>query len=166
MKWKAVFYSFIAVFMAAGCASRSNTPVPVAEHVDAIGVYDSRAVALAFLRTPCFMQVVHDMECRHCDQELAEMKRMLLPQVHSTAPVDNILGYIGPRIPAVLETADVDLLVSKWDEASCRRYASASQVDVTMLLVAQFNPSRTLVADVLETISFEPLEMDYVEALQ
>jgi hypothetical protein len=166
MKWKTVSYSLIAVFLVAGCTTNRHKPSPAEEQVVAIGVYDSRAVALAFLRTPCFMRVVHDMECRHCNTELDEMKRKLLPQVHSTASVDNILGYIGGQIPDVLETAEVDLLVSKWDETMCRRYASAKQVDVTMLLVAQFNPSQALVSDVLETISFEPLEMQYIEGLQ
>ncbi len=165
MKRKVIVSSFVGAFLVAGCATR-NTGTPQAGRVETLGVYDSRAVALAFMRTPTFTRVVHDMECRHCDKELAEMKRMLLPQVHSTAPVDNILGYIYGELPSVLQTADVDLLASKWDEATLAHYSSAGKVDVTMLLVEQFNPSQQLVTDVLETISFEPLEMEYVETLQ
>jgi len=120
-----------------------------------VGIYDSRAVVVAFARSAAFNQWLGGLKAEHekakasGDQKrVAELEaegearqQLLHMQGFSTAPVTNILFQIKDKLPALKEKAGVTVLVSKWDKDSLARYKEAGLVDVTMALVDAFNPS-------------------------
>jgi hypothetical protein len=126
----------------------------LAEEPERIGVYDSRAIAIAWAGTEIFKSELSDLRRRHAEAEesgdtelaskLESQGRKSQEQLHrqgfSTAPVDGILARFQEPIAAAMEEAGVDLIVSKWDEETLARYASAEQVDITMELVLAMEP--------------------------
>lgn len=114
-----------------------------------IGVYDSRAIAIAWAGTEPFINGIKDLKARHQeakeagDTELAEkleaegiaMQEQMHFQGFSTAPVDNILARFQESMAAAMEEAGVTVIVSKWDEDGLALHTDAEQVDVTMKLV-------------------------------
>lgn len=121
-----------------------------------VGVYDSRAVATAWVRSDAFgqylraqtrdIQSARDRARESGDLELAEeldalgpaMQRRIHEQGFGTAPVDGILARIAEDLPAVAAEAGVDVVVSRW--ALTYRAPDARLVDVTDLLVERFEP--------------------------
>jgi len=124
-----------------------------------IGIYDSRAIAVAYVDSAIFkasegvqldaMQVEYDKAKAAGDQHrVAELKAqgqarqtLLHTQGFSTASVRNILDQIKDKLPAIQAQAGVTALVSKWDQAALATYPDAERVDVTMALVDAFNPT-------------------------
>jgi hypothetical protein len=150
--WMEVTLSATAV-LAAACV-RAPAAAP-AEGVRRIGVYDSRAVAVAWVGSPTFnatMKPLYDeaatAKAAGDAERLKEInakgearQRQLHMQGFSTAPVDDILAHLGERLPAIRQTAGVATLVSKWDKAALARYEGAERVDVTMALVDALEPN-------------------------
>jgi hypothetical protein len=130
------------------------TAAVLAEEPERIGVYDSRAVAIAWAGTDLFKSELGDLRKRHAeaeeagDTELAskleskgrEMQDQLHRQGFSTAPVDGILARFQEPIAAAMERAGVDRIVSKWDEEALAGYGSVERVDITMELVEAMEP--------------------------
>ena len=123
--------------------------IAFAEEPERVGVYDSRAIAIAWAGTEPFITELKDLKTRNNeateagDTELAEkleaegkaMQEKLHFQGFSTAPVDNILAQFQESITAAMEEAGVTVIVSKWDKEGLARYPDVEQVDVTMELV-------------------------------
>jgi hypothetical protein len=150
----------------AGKELRELTHRNATSHVARIGVYDSRAVALTFIKSDRYAQVVADLERRECEAELAELKYQFHAQVLSMASVDNILDYIKDQLPDVAERARIDLILSKWDSESLAAYPSAEQVDITMQLVDVFNPGEEQVKDALATLELDPISLEQAERMR
>lgn len=120
-----------------------------------IGVYDSRAVAIAFAGSSFQQQRMNSLKEAHLRAKesgasgemarlVAEVKKQqadLHLQGFSTAPVDDLLAYIASELPKLEAEARVTKLVSKWNASELKKYANAEQVDVTMKLVDAFQPS-------------------------
>jgi len=122
-----------------------------------IGIFDSRAISLAYYNSDMFFDKMNKIKNKHKDakeagneQLLKELEgqgiseqRLAHMQTFSTASVVDILQNIKDKFPEIAKQAKVNLIVSKWNIA----YEENSDgfVDVTELLVKQFNPSeRTL----------------------
>jgi hypothetical protein len=135
-------------------------------HVARIGIYDSRAVALTFIKSELYAQVAANLESRGRDSELAELKHQFHAQVLSTAPVDNILAYIKDQLPGIADGAQVDLILSKWDSDRLAIYPQVEQVDITMLLVDTFNPGKEQVKDALATMKLPPVSLEQAERMR
>ncbi len=138
----------------------------LAEDKTRIGVYDSRAVAVAYgasemrktNKTPADQAIAKAEEERAKAKEagddkrlnqlrakLLEMRQQGARAAFGTAPVDDILELIKDRLPKLQRQAKVTDLVSKWDSDTLYKHKSAELVDVTLLLVAEFAPRpRTL----------------------
>lgn len=98
----------------------------------ALGTYDSRAVAVAFVRSELFGEYLRAQQedltrasaraRAQGDESLAEALDALGPamqeRVHlqgfGTAPVDDVLALVADEVPAVAEAAGVGALVSRW----------------------------------------------------
>ena len=120
-----------------------------------VGIYDSRAVAVAFAGSAAFNRWLGDLKAEHekakasgdqkraaeLEAEGAARQRLLHMQGFSTAPVTNILDQIKDKLPAINKKAGVSVLLSKWDKDGLARYKDADLVDVTMALVDAFSPS-------------------------
>lgn len=142
-----------------GCQSTIDTPNVHSTSSQKIGVYDSRAIAIAFVGSEVYKQTIG----RELDEKMEEMRRAqasgntrrieelnawgksqqarMHQQGFSTAPVDDILDHIDDKLPAILRSSGVAELISKWDSKSLANYNSSQFVDVTMLLVSAFQPS-------------------------
>ena len=60
-------------------------------------------------------------------------------QVFSTAPADEAMNALKDRLPVIMKQAGVSGLVSVWDEAKLAKYPETSWIDVTDLILREFN---------------------------
>ncbi len=135
---------------------------PAAKPADAkvrIGVYDSRAIVVAFFGSEVFKafdgkeladkKAEYDKAKAEGNQtrvaELEAWGKALQIRLHkqgfSTAPVDDILKHIKDKMPEIAKSAGVGPIVSKWDKETLAKYESAERVDITMALVDAFRPT-------------------------
>jgi hypothetical protein len=154
--------------LAAVSAAETNSTVAK------IGVYDSRAVAYAhFWSAPYQKQLQQKMNVAQAAKKAGDAKFKELSaalkseqeqnhrQVFSTAPVDDAMEVIKDRLPEIQKQAGVATLVSKWDEATLKKYESATRVDVTDTLVREFITPDEKQAKILSSIENQkpiPLE--------
>jgi hypothetical protein len=144
----------VVLTMGAGMCVGAAAAAPQ-EGVRRIGVYDSRAVAVAWVGSPAFeaaMKPLHDDlanaeaagDARRVEEVKAEgeaRQRQLHMQGFSTAPVDNILDLIKESLPAIRHQAGVEVLISKWDRKALAKHPGAERIDVTMALVDALQPN-------------------------
>jgi hypothetical protein len=153
-------------------ANSAQPGEPAAKPADAkvrIGVYDSRAIVVAFVGTDAWKNSVgKELADKKAENDKAKsegnQKRVaeleawgkaqqarLHKQGFSTAPVDDILKHIKNKMPEIAKSAGVGPIVSKWDTETLAKYKSAEQVDITMALVDAFQPTkerRQIAADI------------------
>ena len=144
-----------------------------------IGVYDSRAVALAwFWSAPVQQRLQDQMAAARASKqagdtarfkELAAALRAEQDRIHrqgfSTAPVDDALAALKDRIPEIEKQAGVSMLVSKWDEAALKKYPNAEQVDVTGQLVRGFKPTEKQLKMITDLQKKKPLSLEQCDEL-
>jgi len=155
----------LAVAFGAAVLRAEEPPATTPTNVVRVGTYDSRAIAIAFYRSPAFANWLADLKAKHekakaeGDQKrVAELEaegkssqQLAHERGFSTAPVDVILAHIKDQLPEIAKKAGVGPIVSKWDKAALAKYKSSDLVDVTMALVDAFRPDdrrRGLVIDV------------------
>jgi hypothetical protein len=137
---------------ASGCASKPAEPAK--SPTEKIGVYDSRAVAIAWVGTEEFKQSLNALKkeseqakaagdrerAAALEREGAAMQERLHAQGFSTAPVDDILAHFQDQLAQIRLATGAAALVSKWDEAALAKHAGAEQLDVTEKLVDALHP--------------------------
>jgi hypothetical protein len=142
-----------------------------------IGVYDSRAIAVAIVGGEYYVRHIQPLEdaFRKAKTEgNAELIKELEPKVWArrkeshrqafgTAPVDNILDYIKDQIPGIAAEAGVGPIVSKWDTDTLSKYKAAQQVDVTMRLVEAFKPNPRQLKHAVEIQKHKPVSAKVLE---
>lgn len=122
-----------------------------------VGVFDSRAVAIAYADSRHNREYLNDLMKRHgealeagdagavagIEREAGERQHRFHLMGFGTHPVDELLAVVVDRLPGVAEAAGVDLVVSRW--AVRWQAPDARLVDVTRALVDLFDPGeRTL----------------------
>ncbi len=126
-----------------------------------IGVFDSRAVAIAYYTTPEFRNEMQQMMAGLSAAKAANnqakvdelefqgpaIQNLMHYQGFSTASIPNVLEKLTAALPKVAADAGVSMIVSKWEIAF--KNGDADYVDVTDQLVRPFNPS----AQTLNTIA-------------
>lgn len=142
----------IILIAPAGCA-QDKTPPPQ----ERIGVYDSRAVAVAYAGSTWQMKRMKELTAQSKKaREAGDTNRVsrleaegrawqsnLKQQGFGTAPVDDLLAEIASDLPTIQEAAGVTSIISKWNTSELNEYPHAVQVDVTMRLVDAFQPNET-----------------------
>ncbi|MBM4154224.1 MAG: hypothetical protein FJ221_04260 [Lentisphaerae bacterium] len=146
-----------------------------------VGVYDSRAIAVAFVGSPLYQssdgKKLSDMMAEHSkakaegnQKRVAELEAwvkaqqaLLHKQGFSTAPVDDILRQIKDQMPAIAKAAGVGPIVSKWDTAALSKYPSAELVDVTMELVKAFHPTEKQLKAATDIQKHKPIPLEKAE---
>ncbi|MCK6479815.1 MAG: hypothetical protein L6R43_06625 [Planctomycetes bacterium] len=140
-----------AALLLAGCASAGDPPPPPPETV--VGLYDSRAVAVAFANSEGFQAVVAGWraeaeEAKRAGDEAAaaavEAKArarqdLFHRQAFCGAPVEDILAEASIDLAGIARAAGVQRLVSRW--APDPLPAGARTVDLTREVIAPFRPS-------------------------
>jgi len=135
--------------------SASAAPASNGAPAERIGVYDSRAVAIAYAGSPFQQKKMDALKAAHQRAkdagDAAEMSRLnaeakaeqaeLHKQGFGTAPVDGLLANIAPELVRIQSETGITLLVSKWNAAALQTLPNAERVDVTMKLVDAFEPN-------------------------
>jgi hypothetical protein len=149
-----------------------NTIAPIS-----IGVYDSRAIAVAAVGSEYYTLHVKPLEDAFRKAKAdgnTELIKELEPKVwarrkethrqgFSTAPVDNLLEYISDQMPQIAADAGVGPIISKWDVKALAKCKKSKRVDVTMQLVDAFKPNakqRTLAIEIQKS---KPIPMATLE---
>lgn len=144
-----------------------------------IGVYDSRAIAVAFAGSQAHVEQIRQLKAEHQKaKEAGDLEKVakleaegeaqqakMHQQGFSTAPVDELLLHITNALPEIQKAAGVTALISKWDEAGLKNHPGAEKVDVTMKLVEAFHPNerqRKFAIDIQKTkpVSLEQAKDD------
>jgi hypothetical protein len=144
-----------------------------------IGIYDSRAVAIAFAGSPAFQKELDELKAQHKkaqdagDLETASkvqrqgkaMQVKLHKQGLSTVPVDDILAHIAKFLPEIQESAGVSAIVSKWDGAGLKKHPGAERVDVTIRLVDALQPTDRQRRFAVEIQQHKPISPEEAERI-
>lgn len=140
-----------------------------------VGIYDSRAVAMAYYRSGEFANVLKDLhtELKEAKEQgnesrVAELNAKgpaLQAQAHQqgfgNAPIDQIIQRIEKELPQIAEKAGVDLIISKWNldyQAS-----DASFVEVTDLMVKPFSPTKETWKLIKDIQKKDPVPLDVLK---
>ena len=141
-----------------------------------VGVFDSRAVALAYYRkfyqSPEFTARLKKLKDEHARAKAAgddeKAKRLESEgrgeqarshsQVFGSAPIDDIMAKIKEQLPAVAKRAGVDVIVSKWSLAY--RSPDAQFVDVSEPLAKLFQPDENTLKMIRDIAKHPPLSAE------
>jgi hypothetical protein len=163
----------LVVPSAVGPTAQGAAPSPAMVR---IGVFDSRAVALAYYRTAEFQaetkQLMTDLAAARAANDKTRvdalefqgpaLQNLMHYQVFSTASIPNVIDKITPRLPKVAADAGVSAIVSKWDVAF--KGEGVEYVDVTSALVSAFNPSPQVQQMMPQLLSQKPMPL--IEAVK
>lgn len=140
-----------------------------------IGTFDSRALAMAWYRSPTFKEQMSELHAAHQrarasgDEERVKeleargptMQDLMHKQGFGTWPVDNILEKIKDEIPGIAEQAGVSVIVSKWDIV--HQTSGIEFVDVTDQMVAPFEPDEATRKVIEEIREKKPVPLEQLE---
>jgi hypothetical protein len=148
--------------------------------VQRIGVYDSRVVAYAHFCTSEHQQWLKEKanaakaakaagdqaQFDKLSKEMADEQRRIHREGFSTAPADQAMAALKPRLPEIQKQASVSVLVSKWDKEKLGTFKSAQQVDVTDMLVAEFKLDPKQLNTVEAIKKQKPVPLDKIDKMQ
>ena len=172
---------FALVFLASAvCAEAKMSEQEPSRLVVRIGTYDSRAIAIAFVGSEIFNQLMTDLKSRHdlakatgstkvmatLEAEATARQETLHKQAFSTEPVNNILKHIANRLTNIKEQAKVSIILSKWDRQALGKHKTLEQVDVTMLLIEAFKPNNRQKMRAVEIQRHDPVPLKKMETLK
>lgn len=139
-----------------------------------IGVYDSRAIAIAYCNSAEFQKSMEPLmtEFKKAKEEMNEkqvaeldargkmMQRRLHEQGFSTGSVAGYMAKVKDSLPDVAKKAGVQVIVSKWE----LNYQSpeVEVVDVTNELVALFHPNERVLNMLKDLKTRPPLPMEEI----
>ena len=139
-----------------------------------IGLFDSRAVAIAYGNSELFSQRLSKLTAEHDKAEeagseervkevefkLQALQHLAHQQAFSTGSVANILENMKDALPKIAKEAGVSIIVSKWEVA--HRDSSLEAVDVTSQLVQQFNPDERALKWIEDLQGQEPFPIEEI----
>lgn len=137
-----------------------------------IGTYDSRAVAIAFAGSKFnpVGQKMKELEAARNAGDAAKVKeleawgqayqRQLHRQGFARVPVTDLLEHVKDQLPALAERLDLDVIAFELNY----RGEGVEPVDITMELVALFNPSEQSLKWAKEAMKREPVGLEEVES--
>ena len=136
-------------------AALTSTARAQTNTTERIGIYDSRAIAVAYAGSSFQQTKMKELVSQQKQAKAAGDKReiarleaegrawqaALHRQGFGTAPVDDLLTNISNALPTIQAEAKVTQLISKWNEPELKKHAGAEKIDVTMQLVDAFHPN-------------------------
>jgi len=137
-----------------------------------IGVFDSRAVALAWARSDEGEEVVRQLRAEYEKAKAANDEKRVKEleqegqwhqvRLHqmgfSTGPVADILAKVKDKLPGIARQERVTAIVSKWELPYAEQ--GVELVDVTLPLVKLFNPSEQVLKWIEEMKNQPPVPFD------
>ncbi len=167
LKSLALLAAGVAVAFVLGAAAQ---PAPAAKDRGLrVGVFDSRAVAVAYAHSKYNTQVAKLMEedkkakAANDTEKIAELKvkgKKLQDKFHlqgfGKVPVDDLLECMKDRLPDVAKQAGVDVIADDVTWASRR----VEKIDVTDRLVSLYEPNEKTLKTVAEIKKVKPLPLE------
>lgn len=139
-----------------------------------VGVFDSRAVALAWGRsddndvTGDLMAEYEKAKAAGDTDRMKELEKeghrrqdVIHKQVFGNEPIDNVLAIIEKDLPKIAEDAGADILVSKWEIAYQKK--SAKFVDVTSQMAQLFDPDEKTLEIMKQLLDSPPVPTEQLE---
>lgn len=180
LTWLVVVAYFACVGQGAEPTVGSTSPSESPGATRRIGIYDSRAIAIAGISGKDLRERLNHMKAEYekakaegNQKRVQELKaegiagqNRLHKQGFSTAPVDDILAYIKNSLPEIRQKARVEAIVSKWDKETLAKYKDAELVDVTMALVDAFHPNEKQRKYAVEIQKHAPIPLDQAEKIK
>ncbi len=137
-----------------------------------VGIFDSRAVAIAYARSEAFSLQIksvrdefekaksagNEKRLAELNSEMTALQDLLHKQGFGTYSVSNILDKIKEQIPEIARQANVDVIVSKWDVAYQR--PGIEFTDITDLLVKPFSPDEKTLAILKDLSKQKPIPLE------
>ena len=144
---------------------------PPAKARERIGVYDSRAIAIAYAGSTCLKQEQQELTAKHkrakatgdekeasrLEAKGAAKQARLYRQGFSTEPVDDLLTYVAKVQPQIRDAAGLTTIVSKWSKPELNKHPKVERVDVTMQLVDAFAPDERARKNAIEIQKKDPI---------
>lgn len=138
-----------------------------------VGTYDNRAIAVAFAPSKFSDELYHKMKrARDEARESGDEKRVkevearagwLQKKLHfqgfGRAPVGDLMAHIKEKLPEVARKANVDVIAWEYDYTG----KNVERVDVTDLLVAQFNPSPKTLKTIEQLTQKKPIPLETLD---
>lgn len=149
-----------------------NGGVAATAGVMRVGVYDSRAVAVAYGRSKQHAKVLGELMSAHKQAKAAgdtarvaelekqgEMQQVRLHlQAFSNAPVEDAMDAVREKLPSVMEKRGVSVLTAKADASA----AGVEMVDVTYDVVLLFEPDAATLKIVADMKGKDALPIEQV----
>lgn len=138
-----------------------------------IGVYDNRAIAIAYASSR-FNPVGEKMKEFEAARERGDEvtirdleawgqahQRQLHRQGFGRVPVADLLEHVKEALPELAARLDLDAIVFEIDHLA----PGATEVDITMELVMLFDPSETAIRNAKEVVKHPAIDLDEIEQL-
>ncbi len=140
-----------------------------------IGVYDNRAIALAYFGSeynPLMQKQVEFKAAKEAGdsariKELElwgpKFQRQLQFQGFCRVPVDDLLAFVKDRLSEVAEEAEVDVI--GWYPDFVGSGIVVEKVDITDKLIALFNPSDKVLYDIEIALKVKPTDLGDIKQI-
>jgi hypothetical protein len=165
-------WGLVCLIAAVFAAASGNAAAQTSRSAVRIGVFDSRAVALAYYNSPEQQQLmramVGELEKARASGDARRVKELELQgpilqarmhwQVFSSLSIPNILDKVADRIPGIANEAGVLAVASKWEISY--KDSSVEYVDITSLLVALFHPDARVQKWIEQMSGKDPIPLD------
>jgi len=174
-----VLVGVVTAVSLAASSSTAQAPGPSAPRGTKVrvGTFDSRALAIAYYRSPAFEKEIGELRTKLKEAEASgntqlakklaadgpALQSLVHKQGFGTFPVDNLLAKIKDQLPTIARQADVSVIISKWRIA----YQSdgVEFVDVTDAMVAPFGPDEKTSKIIEDMKNKAPLPLDQLNDL-
>jgi len=137
---------FFVMGTASILAQQSEQPIK-------IGIYDSRAIAIAYANSDIFQKYMGNLMAEYNkakEEKKAELvkelekegpfqQQLLQQQSFSNGTISNIIEKIKDKLPGIAQNAGVKIIISKWELSYLD--PSIETVDVTNQMIGLFNPT-------------------------
>lgn len=161
----------IGVILTSGSSKAEN------EESTRVGVFDSRAVAVAYAHSDFMKQKYKELKkqqqkakengnsekAKEIRKRGKQMQKKLHKQGFGTASISNLLKPVKDKIPEIAEKAGVDIIVSKWDIEY--KSSSAEIVDITEKIIKPFNPGKRVLKIISELSDNPPASEETLEKM-
>ena len=175
------FFGILAVALisifAVACGQEPSVPTPASPVQPGgaavrIGVYESRAVAVAYIRSEAFSRKMKELHRQRAEAEKSgdtkaveqleatgqSMQVRMHLQGFSTAPVDDLLDTLRDKLPGVAQQAGVVVIT----RAADYHEAGVEVVDITDALVQLFDPDQQTLKVIAELRKQKPQPIEMV----
>jgi len=160
--------------LALATTAQEPDPLPAPTKV-VVGTFDSRALAVAWVRSKGFERELapqreeyerakkagDDDRVAAIDARMQALQDELHKQGFGTWPVDNILARIEGDLPRIAKEAGVNVIVCRWNVVY--RDPALTFVDVSVPMIAPFEPSEETLALVAEVLVKDPVPLAELE---